>query len=62
MSDNQSTTTSAARKKAADKHCMAEECNGKKITASNWGTHKRDKKHQDDVEWRKCDGQDCQHC
>lgn len=51
MCDNKSTTSSATRKKAADKHCMAAACNGKKITASNWCTHKKDKKHEDDVEW-----------
>lgn len=30
------TTSSIARKKAADKYCMAAECNGKKIAASNY--------------------------
>lgn len=44
MSDIQSTTTSIARKKAADKHCFGDDkdginCEGKKIAASNWSKH-----------------------
>ena len=62
MQDNKSTTSSIARAKVADKHCLAEECNGKKITASNWSTHIRTKQHQKNVGWQKCVRQSCEHC
>jgi hypothetical protein len=62
MSDNQSTTTSAARRKAADKHCNGAKCNGKKITANNYAEHKKAAKHGDEVGFQLCRGTECGLC
>ncbi len=60
--DNQSTTSSVARKKAADNHCMAAECNGKKITANYYAEHKKTAKHDKEVGFKVCTGAECQLC
>jgi hypothetical protein len=62
MSDNQSATSSVARRRAADKHCNGTECNGKKISAKNYAEHKKAAKHGDEVGFQLCTGSECGLC
>ncbi len=61
MSDSQSQISSTTSRAGTYKHCMAAECGGAKVSASNLSKHMKKDGHQQ-VEVKKCEGAECKLC